>query len=130
MRHIFRAREAGAVVVSRWRRGFFIWPRILRREVLLCGKEVVFVETRVALMGIIVEEPERAAEVNELLHRYSEYVIGRMGVPYRARGVNIISVVLDAPQDVISALSGRMGRLEGVSAKTLYSNVITPIEDR
>ena len=75
-------------------------------------------ETRVALMGIIVEEPERAAEVNELLHRY------------RARGVNIISVVLDAPQDVISALSGRMGRLEGVSAKTLYSNVITPIEDR
>ena len=80
-------------------------------------------ETRVALMGIIVEEPERAAEVNELLHRYSEYVIGRMGV-------NIISAVLDAPQDVISALSGRMGRLEGVSAKTLYSNVITPIEDR
>ena len=52
-------------------------------------------ETRVALMGIIVEEPERAAEVNELLHRYSEYVVGRMGVPYRARGVNIISVVLD-----------------------------------
>ena len=81
-------------------------------------------ETRVALMGIIVEEPERAAEVNELLHRYSEYVIGRMGVPYRQRGVNVISVAL------ISALSGRMGRLEGVSAKTLYSNVITPIEDR
>ncbi len=119
MRHILRAREAGAVVVSRERRGFLFWI-----------KEVVFVETRVALMGIIVEEPERAAEVNELLHRYSEYVVGRMGVPYRARGVNIISVVLDAPQDVISALSGRMGRLEGVSAKTLYSNVITPIEDR
>lgn len=119
MRHRFCAREAGAVVVSRERRGFLFWI-----------KEVVFVETRVALMGIIVEEPERAAEVNELLHRYSEYVIGRMGVPYRARGVNIISVVLDAPQDVISALSGRMGRLEGVSAKTLYSNVITPIEDR
>ena len=119
MRHIFRAREAGAVVVSRERRGFFI-----------LDKRGGIVETRVALMGIIVEEPERAAEVNELLHRYSEYVIGRMGVPYRARGVNIISVVLDAPQDVISALSGRMGRLEGVSAKTLYSNVITPIEDR
>ena len=63
-------------------------------------------ETRVALMGIIVEEPERAAEVNELLHRYSEYVIGRMGVPYRARGVSIISAVRDAPQDVISALYG------------------------
>ena len=82
-------------------------------------------ETRVALIGIIVEEPERAAEVNELLHRYSEYVIGRMGVPYRARGVNIISVVLDAPQDKIAALSGKIGRLPGVSAKTQYSNVIS-----
>lgn len=82
-------------------------------------------ETRVALMGIIVEEPERAAEVNELLHRYGEYVIGRMGVPYRARGVNIISVVLDAPQDKIAALSGKIGRLPGVSAKTQYSNVIS-----
>ena len=87
-------------------------------------------DTRVALIGIIVEEDSSVAALNELLHRYSEYVIGRMGVPYRARGVNIISEVLDAPQDVISALSGRMGRLEGVSAKTLYSNVITPIEDR
>ena len=76
-------------------------------------------------MGIIVEEPERAAEVNELLHRYSEYVIGRMGVPYRTRGVNIISVVLDAPQDKIAALSGKIGRLPGVSAKTQYSNVIS-----
>ena len=74
-------------------------------------------------MGIIVEEPERAAEVNELLHRYSEYVIGRMGVPYRARGVNIISVVLDAPQDVISALSGKIGNLPGISVKTAYSPV-------
>ena len=55
------------------------------------------------------------------------YIIGRMGVPYRARGVNIISVVLDAPQDAISALGGKIGRLEGVSAKTLYSNVVAPI---
>ena len=87
-------------------------------------------ETRVAIMSIIVENQDSVERLNGLLHDYGEYIIGRMGVPYRARGVNIISVVLDAPQDVISALSGRMGRLEGVSAKTLYSNVITPIEDR
>lgn len=83
-----------------------------------------------ALIGIIVEQESSAAALNALLHEYGGYIIGRMGLPYRERGVNIISVVLDAPQDVISALSGRMGRLEGVSAKTLYSNVITPIEDR
>lgn len=87
-------------------------------------------ETRVALIGIIVEQESSAAALNALLHEYGGYIIGRMGLPYRERGVNIISVVLDAPQDVISALSGRMGQLEGVSAKTLYSNVITLIEDR
>ena len=87
-------------------------------------------ETRVALIGIIVEDESSVASLNDLLHQYAPYIIGRMGVPYRARGVNIISVVLDAPQDAISALSGKIGRLEGVSAKTLYSNVITPIEDR
>lgn len=87
-------------------------------------------ETRVALIGIIVENEASVAALNDLLHQYAPYIIGRMGVPYRARGVNIISVVLDAPQDAISALSGKIGRLEGVSAKTLYSNVITPIEDR
>ena len=89
-------------------------------------------ETRVALMGIIVEEPERAAEVNELLHRYSEYVIGRMGVPYRARGVNIISVVLDAPQDKIAALSGKIGRLPGVSASSrdiIFFMLFSPFRD-
>ena len=87
-------------------------------------------ETRVAILAIILKNPDAVSRLNELLHQYGQYIIGRMGVPYRARGVNIISAVLDAPQDVISALSGRMGRLEGVSAKTLYSNVITPIEDR
>ena len=87
-------------------------------------------ETRVALIGIIVEQESSAAALNALLHEYGGYIIGRMGLPYRERGVNIISVVLDAPQDAISALSGKIGRLEGVSAKTLYSNVITPIEDR
>ncbi len=82
-------------------------------------------ETRVALIGIIVENAASVAALNDLLHQYAPYIIGRMGVPYRARGVNIISVVLDAPQDAISALSGKIGRLEGVSAKTQYSNIIT-----
>lgn len=82
-------------------------------------------ETRVALIGIIVEDESSVASLNELLHQYAPYIIGRMGVPYRPRGVNIISVALDAPQNAISALSGKLGRLEGVSAKTQYSNIIT-----
>ena len=82
-------------------------------------------ETRVALIGIIVEDESSVASLNDLLHQYAPYIIGRMGVPYRPRGVNIISVALDAPQDAISALSGKLGRLEGVSAKTQYSNSIT-----
>ena len=81
-------------------------------------------ETRVALIGIIVEDESSVASLNDL-HQYAPYIIGRMGVPYRPRGVNIISVALDAPQDAISALSGKLGRLEGVSAKTQYSNIIT-----
>ena len=83
-------------------------------------------ETRVALIGIIVEKESSVAQLNELLHQYGRYIIGRMGLPYREKGVNIISVVLDAPQDAISALSGKIGRLEGVGAKTQYSHVITP----
>ena len=82
-------------------------------------------ETRVALIGIIVEDESSVASLNDLLHQYAPYIIGRMGVPYRPRGVNIVSVALDAPQDAISALSGKLGRLEGVSAKTQYSNIIT-----
>lgn len=86
-------------------------------------------ETRVALIGIIVENSESTAQLNALLHDAGQYIIGRMGLPYRKKGVNIISVVLDAPQDAISALSGKIGRLEGVSAKTQYSHVITPAEN-
>lgn len=82
-------------------------------------------ETRVALIGIIVENEASVAALNDLLHQYAPYIIGRMGVPYRARGVNIISVALDAPQDATAALSGKLGRLEGVRAKTQYSNIIT-----
>ena len=82
-------------------------------------------ETRVAVIGIIVENEDSVEALNALLHEYGRYVIGRMGVPYRARGVNVISVAVDAPSDVISALAGKIGGLAGVSAKTAYSNVIT-----
>lgn len=78
-------------------------------------------ETRVAVMAIIVREAESVAALNDLLHQYGAYIVGRMGVPYRERGVNIISVAMDAPADVISALSGRIGRLQGVTAKTVYA---------
>lgn len=79
--------------------------------------------TRIALIGIIVETEESAEPLNHLLHEYRECVVGRMGIPYRDKGVNIISVAVDAPQDTINALSGRIGRLEGVSAKTVYANI-------
>lgn len=81
--------------------------------------------TRVAIMGIIVEDPDAVEELNELLHEYRDWIIGRMGVPYRQRHVSVISVALDAPQDKTSALAGKIGGLPGVSVKTLYSNVVS-----
>ena len=86
-------------------------------------------ETRVALIGIIVEKTDSIETLNHLLHEYGQYIIGRMGIPYRQKGIHIISIAIDAPQDVISALSGKIGRLKGVSAKTAYSNVITKPEE-
>ena len=85
-------------------------------------------ETRVAVIGVIIEDPEAAGRINEILHEYGEYIIGRMGIPYRRRGIHIISLAVDAPQDVISALPGKLGRLEGVAAKTAYSNYSFPGE--
>lgn len=79
--------------------------------------------TRVAVIGIIVENKDSVQELNAILHEYGEYIIGRMGVPYRARGINVISVAIDAPQTEISALSGKIGSLAGVSAKTAYSKL-------
>mgnify|MGYP001780258679 CR=1 FL=1 len=79
------------------------------------------VDTRIAVIGIIVEDKSSADGVNGLLHQYGAYIIGRMGLPYEKKKVNIISIVIDAPQDVINALSGKLGRLPGVSAKALYS---------
>ena len=76
--------------------------------------------TRVAVIAIVVENPDSVTAINALLHDASEFVLGRLGVPYRERGISLISVALDAPQDVISALSGKIGALPGVSAKTAY----------
>lgn len=77
--------------------------------------------SRVAVIAIIIKEPEIVTLLNDLLHRYGGYIIGRMGLPYRERGVSIISVAMDAPNDVIAALSGKLGRLPGVTAKTVYA---------
>lgn len=80
-------------------------------------------ETRVALISMIVEEQDAALEINALLHSYRQYIIGRMGLPYAAKQISIISIAMDAPQEIISALSGKLGALRGVSAKTVYSKV-------
>lgn len=86
-------------------------------------------ETRVAVIGIVVENMESVEKLNAILHEYGEWIIGRMGIPYRAKKINVISIAVDAPQDVISALSGRIGRLSGVTAKTAYSNVVTHAQE-
>ena len=80
-------------------------------------------ETRVAVMSIIVENTESVEPINSLLHEYGQYIIGRMGIPYRERGISIISIALDAPDNTISALAGKIGNLQGVSVKTAYSSV-------
>ena len=85
-------------------------------------------ETRVAVVSIIIEAGSDVEKVNALLHEFAPYILGRMGIPYRKRGINIISVAIDAPQPVISALSGQIGSLPGVSAKTAYSSVIAQEE--
>lgn len=82
-------------------------------------------ETRVAVISIIVEEKDSVEKLNNILHDYGDDIIGRMGVPYREKGISIISVAIDAPQDKISSLAGKIGKLPGVSAKTAYSGVIS-----
>ena len=78
-------------------------------------------ETRVALIGIIVENSDSVEEMNTLLHQYGNFIVGRMGVPYREKGVSIISVVIDAPLNVINTISGKLGMLDGITTKTVYS---------
>lgn len=78
-------------------------------------------ETKIALIGIIVEDMEAVEPVNQLLHVHSQYIVGRMGIPYHAKGVNIISVVIDAPENVISSLSGKLGMIKGISVKSMQA---------
>ncbi|MBU3199416.1 iron-only hydrogenase system regulator [Clostridium estertheticum] len=85
-------------------------------------------ETRIALIGIIVENTDSAPKINSILHEYGEYIVGRMGVPYHKRNISVISVVIDAPNDVISALSGKLGMIPGVNTKTIYSKVTPQAE--
>lgn len=87
-------------------------------------KEEICMDSRVAVMSIIIEDKDAVELVNAVLHEFGECIIGRMGIPYRQRKINIISIALDAPQDTISALSGRIGKMAGVSVKTSYSSVI------
>lgn len=94
-----------------------------REELLAAGlfTQEGVMETRVALIGIMVENPEAVGRMNALLHEYSRWIIGRMGLPYREKRISIISIVMDAPMDKISALSGKLGMLSGVSTKTIYA---------
>ena len=80
-------------------------------------------ETRIAVIGIIIENPEAVERLNAILHEYSSYILGRMGIPHQKRNLSIISIVIDAPQNVISALSGKLGMIPNVSTKTVYSKV-------
>ena len=80
-------------------------------------------ETRVAVMGIILDTRESAEQFNSILHDYGDFIIGRMGIPYKPKNINIVSIAIDAPQDTISALAGKLGNIEGISVKTAYSNV-------
>lgn len=86
-------------------------------------------ETRVALIAIIVHCEDSVGALNELLHEYGKYIIGRMGIPYRERGVNIISVAVDAPQDEINTLSGKIGNISGITVRTAYSDVVSGKEN-
>ena len=112
-----KAREIGRIDFCAFFRRFFY------------SKEVIAMETRVALIGIVVEEAVSIEKMNALLHQYGAYIIGRMGVPYPKRGINIISAAMYAPGDVISALSGKLGMLPGISTKTIYSKISSTPED-
>lgn len=80
-------------------------------------------ETRIAVVGIVIEEEDSIEILNDILHEYRTYIIGRMGIPYRQKNIYIISIAVDAPQSIISALTGKIGSLKGVSSKTAYSGV-------
>lgn len=79
---------------------------------------------RVALIGIMIENKESVGKINDILHTYASYIIGRMGIPYQKRNISIISVAIDAPNDIINTISGKLGALDGVSSKTIYSKYL------
>ena len=78
-------------------------------------------DNRVAMIAIVVEDTEKVEELNKLLHEYGQYIFGRMGLPHRERGISLISIAVDAPADIISALAGKIGSIEGITAKTVYA---------
>ena len=80
-------------------------------------------ETRIAIIGIIIYENESAEKINSILHDYAEYIIGRMGIPYKAKTLSVISIIIDAPNDTIGALSGKLGMIPNINVKTMYSKV-------
>ena len=86
-------------------------------------------ETRIAVMGIIVENADSVEALTALLHDYRAYIIGRMGIPYRDKGISIVSIAVDAPQDMISSLAGRVGKLDGISVKTAYSSKVYGVDN-
>lgn len=79
--------------------------------------------TRLAIIAIIVEEIKQTEKLNKILHDYSQYIIGRMGIPYQKKNVNVISVVVDAPNDIIGAISGKLGMIDNITVKTVYSKL-------
>ena len=107
---------------------FPVWLHLLNAAFFIClltgrlRKVRIIMQTRVAIIGIIVENPGSVSRLNEILHEYGEHIIGRMGIPYPKKEIAIISIALDAPQEVISAMTGKIGRLKGVSTKTAYSS--------
>lgn len=113
--HIVREKSRNLFNLHRKKKPFVIQFKKIQQE------EGTMENTRVAILGIIISDMDSVEPVNALLHENSPYIIGRMGLPYRERGINIISIVLDAPQQIISTLSGRIGRLSGISCKVTYS---------
>lgn len=106
-----------------WKGYFFAHFQFDKGGMESVGFQLSSMETRVAMIGIIVENMDSIEQLNEILHQYGRYIIGRMGIPYEKKKINIISIAVDAPEDIISALSGKIGRLSGVSSKTAYSKV-------
>ncbi len=80
-------------------------------------------ETKLAIIGIFIEKHESVALVNHLLHDYADYIVGRMGLPYKSRGVNVVSIIIDAPADRINSLAGKLGKIDGISAQTMTAKI-------